>query len=385
MTIEMNQAEKLTEKPKLLFLDDEVDNLEALERLLRKKFNILKASTPDEAFNHLDLNPDISIIISDQRMPLITGVEFLEKSIVTHPESIRILLTGYTDIESVIEAINKGQIYKYITKPWDPVDLQTSLDNAYEKISLRKELKTKNSELEKALHELQSLDKTKSQFMILINHELKTPLTSILSFAGLLKETLLSEEQNLFTDRILKSSDKLKNIIDDVLLIVKSELGQINVHKESIQLDKFLNSTIDSTTDGIKKMMATKQQTFQFDFRAMTLEADANFFKTMIHRALHNATKFGQTQSQILVRSEIFKNQFIFEIQNTGPQISQSVLDKIMTPFTLDENAMNHSVGMGLGLTICQALLKSHGGKLHIENKNDGVSVRFVFPTTRIN
>ena len=378
MTTEINPA---PEKPKLLFLDDEVDNLEALERLLRKKFNILKASTPDEAFSHLDLNPDISIIISDQRMPLITGVEFLEKSIVTHPESIRILLTGYTDIESVIEAINKGQIYKYITKPWDPVDLQTSLDNAYEKISLRKELKRKNSELEKALHELQSLDKTKSQFMILINHELKTPLTSILSFAGLLKETLLSEEQNLFTDRIIKSSDKLKNIIDDVLLIVKSELGQINVHKESIQLDKFLSST----TDDIQKMMAIKQQTFQYDFKAKTLEADANFFKTMIHRALHNATKFGQTQSQILVRTEIVNGQFILEIQNTGPQISQSVLDKIMTPFTLDENVMNHSVGMGLGLTICQALLKSHGGQLHIENKNDGVCVRFVFPTTRIN
>ncbi len=369
------------EKPKLLFLDDEVDNLEALERLLRKKFNILKASTPDEAFSHLDLNPDISIIISDQRMPLITGVEFLEKSILTHPESIRILLTGYTDIESVIEAINKGQIYKYITKPWDPVDLQTSLDNAYEKISLRKELKRKNKELEKALHELQSLDKTKSQFMILINHELKTPLTSILSFAGLLKETLLSEEQNLFTDRIVKSSEKLKNIIDDVLLIVKSELGQIHIQKESIVLDKFFSTT----ADDIQKMMAIKQQTFNYDLKATTLEADSNFFKTMIHRALHNATKFGQTQSQILIHTEIVNAQFILEIQNTGPQISQNVLDKIMTPFTLDENVMNHSVGMGLGLTICQALLKSHGGHLQIENKNNGVSVRFTFPTNRIN
>lgn len=377
-TLDINLA---TEKPKLLFLDDEVDNLEALERLLRKKFNILKASTPAEAFNHLDLNPDISIIISDQRMPLITGVEFLEKSIVTHPECIRILLTGYTDIESVIEAINKGQIYKYITKPWDPVDLQTSLDNAYEKISLRKELKKKNNELEKALLELQSLDKTKSQFMILINHELKTPLTSILSFAGLLKETLLSEEQNLFTDRIIKASDKLKNIIDDVLLIVKSELGQIQIHKESIFLDKFLSTT----NDDIQKMMSIKQQTFKFEFKASTLEADANLFRTMLHRALHNATKFGQTQSQIIISTEIINNQFILEIQNTGPQISQSVLDKIMTPFTLDENVMNHSVGMGLGLTICQALLKSQGGKLHIENKNDGVCVRFVFPTNRIN
>ena len=190
-----------------------------------------------EAFDHLDQHPQLAVIISDQRMPQITGVEFLEKSIATHPEAIRILLTGYTDIDSVIGAVNQGQIYRYLTKPWDPVDLQNTVDQALEKFSLRQELKNKNKALEKALTELQNLDQAKSQFMILINHELKTPLTTVLSFAGLLKETVLSDEQNLFTDRILKSSEKLKSIVDDVLLVVKGEVGLIPVKVENFKID----------------------------------------------------------------------------------------------------------------------------------------------------
>lgn len=367
------------DKPKLLFLDDEVDNLDAMERLLRKRFTVFKASTPQDAFSHLDLNPDIAIIISDQRMPLITGTEFLEKSIVTHPEAIRILLTGYTDIESVIEAINKGQIYKYITKPWDPVDLQKNLENAYEKLSLRKELKEKNKALEDALLELQSLDKTKSQFMILINHELKTPLTSILSFTGLLRESSLSEEQALFVDRINKSGEKLKGIIEDVLLVVKGELGQIPIRYETIKLKSFF----EQLPEDMLKMMNTKMQKINFNLLIETVEADPQYMKMLITRALHNATKFGQAQSEIKVSSRLENKNVVIEIENLGPKISQNVLDKILSPFTLDENVMNHSVGMGLGLTICQTLLKAHHGRLEISNSEDGVSVRFILPEIR--
>lgn len=368
------------DKPKLLFLDDEVDNLEAMERLLRKRFTVFKASTPQDAFSHLDQNPDIAIIISDQRMPLITGTEFLEKSILTHPDSIRILLTGYTDIESVIEAINKGQIYKYITKPWDPVDLQKNLENAYEKLTLRKELKAKNQALEDALLELQSLDKTKSQFMILINHELKTPLTSIISFTGLLRESSLSDEQALFVDRIIKSADKLKGIVDDVLLIVKGELAQIPIRYETLKIRSFF----EQLPEDMAKMMTTKGQKIDFDLAVESIEADSQYMRILITRALHNATKFGQAHSAIEVSSRLDGGgNVVVEIQNLGPKISQNVLDKILSPFTLDENVMNHSVGMGLGLTICQTLLKAHQGRLEISNTDNGVSVRFVLPEIR--
>jgi signal transduction histidine kinase len=363
------------EKPNLLCLDDEPDNLDALERVFRRKYNVLKAVTPDEAFQVLDNHPELAVIISDQRMPLITGVEFLEKSLVSHPDTVRILLTGYTDIESVIGAVNKGQIYRYLTKPWDPVDLLNTVDQGFEKYTLKNELKAKNKALEKALDDLRSLDKAKNQFMILINHELKTPLTTIISFASLMKETSLSEEQKLFTDRIVRSSEKLKSIIDDVLLIVKGEVGLIPVKIDQVNPDWLLK---DIPTD-ITNMANTKTQTIRMKSDLDSIEIDPNLTKTAFLRALHNATKFASTNSEI--RIHILKtasHRLCIRIQNSGPQISSHIIEKMMKPFQLDENIMNHSIGMGLGLTICQTLMKVQGGDLKVTNVENGVVVELM-------
>lgn len=365
----------LSNKPPLLCLDDEVDNLDALERIFRKDFLVLKASTPQEAFQYLDQYPEISVIISDQRMPQMSGVEFLEQSLATHPECLRILLTGYTDIESVIDAVNKGQIYRYLTKPWDSIDLQNTVRQAFEKYQLKSELKKKNEQLETALKDLKQLDQAKSQFMILINHELKTPLTAILSFTGLLNETILSEEQKLFTDRIQKSSDKLKNIIDDVLLIVKGEVGLIPCKKQTVNLQQIL----EIRTKEIDALMQLKNQNLIFDLNILEINTDPDLLRSALLRTLHNATKFGRAQSTLKVISKKMNQNTIIEISNEGPPINPSVIQKILKPFELDENVMNHSVGMGLGLTICHTLTKALGGEIKIFNHSDGVTVQFSF------
>ncbi len=364
------------EKPSILCVDDEPDNLDALERVFRKKYNVLKASVPTEAFQILDDHPEINVIISDQRMPQITGVEFLEKSMNTHPETIRILLTGYTDIESVISAVNQGQIYRYLTKPWDPVDLLNTVDQANEKFLLKNELKEKNKALEAALDELKNLDKAKNQFMILINHELKTPLTTILSFVGLMAETTLSEEQKLFTDRITRSAEKLKSIIDDVLLIVKGEVGLIPVKKDNINPENLIKDI----PAEIMNLSQSKGQTIKLYNELDRIEIDPQLTRTAFFRALHNATKFGLPQSEISVRIKTqAPYKFVVSIENKGPQISQQVIEKIMKPFQLDENIMNHSIGMGLGLTICQTLMKTQGAELSVNNFEQGVRVEFKF------
>lgn len=365
-----------TVKPTLLCLDDEADNLNALERAFRKKYNVLTAISAEKAFEILDNRPDIAVIISDQRMPVITGVEFLEKSILTHSDTSRILLTGYTDIESVISAVNKGQIFRYLTKPWDPIDLMNTVDQACEQYFLKVHLKEKNLQLAKAIEELKLLDKVKNQFMILINHELKTPLTTIMSFAGLLKETPLSEEQKLFADRIARSSEKLKNIIDDVLLIVKGEVGLIPVRKNVTNTDWLLKNIPPEITQSIK----AKNQDVQFVTSLDSIELDQHLTQIAFGRALHNATKFGLPDSVIEVKIyKDLKYRAIISIENKGPLISDALIEKIMKPFSLDENIMNHSVGMGLGLSICNTLMKCQNGQLRVLNNKTGVKVFFRF------
>lgn len=128
------------EKPNVLYVDDEVGNLSAFKATYRRMYNIHLAESAKEGIACLENNP-IEIILTDQRMPEMTGVEFLESIIEKYPEPIRILVTGYTDIDAVIDAINKGQVYKYVTKPWNTDYLKILIDKAHEVYTLRKENK----------------------------------------------------------------------------------------------------------------------------------------------------------------------------------------------------------------------------------------------------
>ncbi|RZK80752.1 MAG: response regulator [Pedobacter sp.] len=122
----------------VLYVDDEVHNLNAFKAGFRRMFNVFIAESAIEGRKILETQ-DIQVIITDQRMPVTTGIEFLESIIPDFPEPIRILLTGYADINAVIDAINKGQVYKYIQKPWMDEDLRINIEKAYEIYALRKE------------------------------------------------------------------------------------------------------------------------------------------------------------------------------------------------------------------------------------------------------
>jgi two-component system sensor histidine kinase/response regulator len=365
-------------KQKILCVDDEIDNVDALERLFRNKYTVLKATSGLQALSILDQHPEpISLIITDQRMPQMTGVEFLSQSLKTHPDATRILLTGYTDMESIIAAVNSGQIYRYINKPWDPVDLLNTVEKAVERFELHRELKLKNIELNKALEELKILDQAKNQFMILINHELKTPLTTILSFSELLSETSLNEEQVLCLQRVQNGANRLKDLVDDVLLIVSAETKVLKPKITSFDDHQLLSALPQS----LQLQIENKNQLLKKNWLGKKILADLNLVEQVLMRILHNASKFGQPNSEIVIESLLIQSHRLqIRVVNRGPQISDSIIDKILKPFFLDEDVMNHSVGMGLGLTLSQAILRSHGSTLNIRNRTDGVEVLFELP-----
>src|SRR4051812_44041931 len=105
-------------KINILYVDDEQNNLISFKATFRMKYNVFTAISGDDAIKLLDSQP-IDIIITDQRMPNMTGVQFLESILEKHPDPMRILLTGYADLTAVIDAVNKGKIFHYLTKPWN--------------------------------------------------------------------------------------------------------------------------------------------------------------------------------------------------------------------------------------------------------------------------
>ena len=118
-------------KINILYVDDEENNLMSFKATFRIKYNIYTANSADEAMKILD-SKHLDIIITDQRMPNMTGVEFLEKVLEKNPEPMRILLTGYADMNAVIDAVNKGKIFHYLSKPWDEDELDITIKRAYD-------------------------------------------------------------------------------------------------------------------------------------------------------------------------------------------------------------------------------------------------------------
>jgi len=132
----------MADKHPILLVDDEPEILFSLRGLLRREFDLHTAQSGAEALEILKKIP-IHVIMTDQRMPEMTGVELLRRARGESPEAIRIVFTGYADIKSVVDAINHGQIYRYLTKPWDPDELSAMLHEAceqYERMTERRRL-----------------------------------------------------------------------------------------------------------------------------------------------------------------------------------------------------------------------------------------------------
>lgn len=133
----------------VLYIDDEPNNVTSFRAAFRRVFNIFTAESAEEGRKILETET-IHVILSDQRMPKMTGIEFFQSIIESHPDPIRILITGYTDINAVIDAINVGQVYKYLSKPWNEEEVKNCILKSFEVFDLRR----KNEELTEKLKDV---------------------------------------------------------------------------------------------------------------------------------------------------------------------------------------------------------------------------------------
>jgi putative two-component system response regulator len=146
----------MSRRHQILIVDDEVANLRLLRRVLSKEYDVLEATGGQEGLELLKKN-DVSLIITDQRMPAMTGVQLLEQSLPVSPDAIKILLTGYTDVQALIDAINAGHVYKYIPKPWDADELKLTVRRAIETFELKEHNIRLIKDLKAAMGELEEL------------------------------------------------------------------------------------------------------------------------------------------------------------------------------------------------------------------------------------
>lgn len=153
-----------TKEVVVLYVDDDVNNLNAFKAAFRREYRVLLANGGAEALDLLQ-NQSVHVVIADQRMPGMTGAEFLEKVRREFPNPVRMILTGFSDISAVIHAINEGGVFRYITKPWQKEELRMTIEIAHQVYQLQENNRKLISDLQLNLEELQKTLKRFSQFV----------------------------------------------------------------------------------------------------------------------------------------------------------------------------------------------------------------------------
>lgn len=203
---------KSLEKPKslkeynVLYVDDEVINLRIFNMAFKRSYNVFTAESGEDAINILR-SEEIHLIITDQRMPGMSGTELLQNTIDEFPDIIRIILTGFADIEAIVQAVNKCKIYKYITKPYDQGDMKLTLDKALELYKVKKEKRGLIDELADINRSLEIKVKERTKELEIANKR----LTDGLAFAQTMQEFMLPKEKELsqaFRDAFVVYSPK---------------------------------------------------------------------------------------------------------------------------------------------------------------------------------
>src|SRR4051812_22179833 len=238
-----------TRQHTLLVVDDEVDVLESLRHLFHRKYRVLTASSGADAVELLRQH-DVHLILSDQRMPGMSGDVFLGHARRMQPDAIRMLFTGYADIQAVINAVNEGNIFRYILKPWDAADLEATIRQAaeqYELLAERKrliaELQGANAKLTRANQELAEAGQIKSAFIEVASHEFNTPITLVLGLSELLRlmDPDRPEQERAIIDRIAASARQLARLVASTLTPMRSDDFRRTLQRKPVDLAPLLH------------------------------------------------------------------------------------------------------------------------------------------------
>jgi len=346
----MNHPDK---KIKVLYDDDESNNLLAFQASFRRIFEVHTANSSAEGMRILN-DHDIHVVICDQRMPQSTGVEFFQIVRKAFPEPIRMLLTGYTDAEAIVDAINKGEIYRYIKKPWDDLELKNAIQNAFEIYITRMQLRTKITELEKTNDEL-------NRFVYSTSHDLRSPLASIMGILNLAKMENSVDDPNGYLGMIETCVQRMDGFIQKIIEYYKSI--RVDDVYEEIDFEQLLNEIIE----------ICRMQNQNIDFsvsvdQSVPFQGDSFRLSVILNNLISNAVKYQKTAEEtpwVKVNVNVNERRAIIKIEDNGIGIVEQHLNNIFKMFF---RSSNNVTGLGIGLYIVKEALNRVGGEIFVHS-----------------
>ncbi len=357
-------------KLKILLVDDEPESLALLQRTLRQDYETVSAKNGQEGLGCLEKH-SFAVIISDQRMPGMTGVTFLSKAFRRYPYTQRILLTGYTEVEGLIDAINTGQVFGYLAKPWHPnallAILQRALDaflllNDNERLLL--DLQNNNQKLQILLKETRELEAAKLQaerwaalgkLAGMVAHDMRNPLTAIQCHAGLLHEMEMTVENKARSfNVILEQVQHMKHYIDDLLQFTKPTNSHTSLrpYVVSALLVSLQETFIDQCKENNINLTINNSYKGKVDVNPHRIYRALG---NLLQNALEAAGKGGEI---FITSEEIDEQKVVIRIADSGAGVPAEVGATLFEPFV----SCNKDGGTGLGLAIVKKIIEEHKG-----------------------
>lgn len=344
-------------KHKILYIDDEKNNLFSFKAAFRLQFQIFTASTAQEAVTILMENPDIKVIFCDQRMPNTTGVELLEQLKYLFPAPIRIMITGFADIDAVIGAINKGNIFYYIKKPWNEAEILEITEEAINVYTQSEQLSQKNEELQEAYKEL-------DKFAYSVSHDIRGPIAGMITGIDYLQNIADATEVPSLLEKMKKSLLQLDEYI----------VGMHNYY--NLQKGKLLKEQIDfkCLVEENKNIFSVFALASKIDFETNVVQdepfvSDTASLKLILNNLLSNAFKYQVPEKQDKkVRLEVLVNKGLATIlvEDNGIGMEEQSVKQI---FDLHYRISNTHRGFGLGLFNLKTALIRLNGHIDVSSK----------------
>jgi len=367
----------------LLVVDDEPDLVQSVKDLLRFDYKVLIATRAAEGLDIIE-HEKVHIVMTDQRMPEMTGVEFLKHLRDSHPDVIRLLFTAYADLNAVTDAINQGNVYRYISKPWEPDELKTVLRQAVdyydlqeERRGLIREVQDKNRALEEANEELRRANDLKRAFIRVASHELRTPLTIVMGLSELAAHTPdVRPPVGDWMGQIHTASIRLNERVNQVVKMLQAERFERKLERSDVPLAPLIRSAAEEVSSFVQRRRLSLVLDVADD--AGSVFADQEKLHDSVVQLLVNAIKFTPDGGRITVSvRRTGEGGVQIRVTDTGLGIDAANLARLFEPFFTRLDVSRHCSGefefdrrgLGLGLSMVKLFVEMHGGKVKVESE----------------
>ena len=368
----------------ILCVDDEREILSALQRSLRQKADrILTATSGEEGLALLEEHAP-GVIVSDMRMPGMNGAEFLNRVLEFAPHTFRILLTGHADMEAAISAINKGEIHRYLHKPWDADELRQAIEQGFERhqliqanLALTDSLSEKNQELEELNMTLEQkvVERTEQllhseRLSVLgrlaagIVHEVMTPLTISVGWVETVSKSpnITEDQQNslsIATEQIFRAASIMESMRD-----FSRKKHPI---KTPTDANKLIGHALDLLIHPLKQKNISISRLFEANER---INVDGEQITQVLLNLINNAIDALDSGGRITLSTRVVETaqsarSVQVTVKDNGSGIAPDLVQQIFKPFFSTKG----SKGTGLGLSICKGIIDNHGGSIDLESR----------------